>query len=191
MALCLSFRLFFFRANLHKNWETLEKQPNTLSTTLNSVMGQDYNKYIQNKEINVLYAFETSLIFSYQQALLNLIFFYESPNFILILTIDKLSIYQQISRPLVTYVVSLPEKSQFPNYIYVNFVQQCVKEKVIQTSLQLQINFYHTTYTDPKTKPSSCLIKKPPYWVLFGIIPCFSHLLLKEIEAPLLFEEGS
>ena len=65
MALCLSFTLFFFRANLHKNWETLEKQPNTLSTTLNSVMGQDYNKYIQNKEINVLYVFETSLIFSY------------------------------------------------------------------------------------------------------------------------------
>ena len=63
--LCLSFTLFFFRANLHKNWETLEKQPNTLSTTLNSVMGQDYNKYIQNKEINVLYVFEISLIFSY------------------------------------------------------------------------------------------------------------------------------
>ena len=140
--LCLSFTLFFFRANLHKNWETLEKQPNTLSTTLNSVMGQDYNKYIQNKEINVLYVFETSLIFSYQQALLNLIFFYESPNFILILTIDKLSIYQQISRPLVTYVVSLPENSQFPNYIYVNFVQQRVKEKVIQTSLD-----FHHTYT--------------------------------------------
>ena len=25
--LCLSFTLLFLRANLHKNWETLEKQP--------------------------------------------------------------------------------------------------------------------------------------------------------------------